>query len=250
MQSRVGIISGMGESELKDKIVQIVRQYGPVTSGEVRNVLSEHKVEARSKQINVLLSELSRSTLLIRDVNAEGVPTYRVRTGRFEASSGLEVKLFHELIKRGIVTEENASLGLRLRNRRNGKTYSLDIAVQKEGKKFNIEVDDFRHIRADALRSISSQLEQDRKLKEIDIDWMDNRVSFTDFKSFDSKVAYRWCIKNLPWCIRYHEELIKPKDNVRSDFLRENGWVVMRVWNKEITEDLERCVREIGEWIS
>lgn len=236
--------------ELIDYITEIIRRDGPISSTELQKILKDYDIHAQRKDVNSILSALIRKTLLIRDVNEEGIPTYRIRTGKFEASSGLEVKLYTELLRRNIISEENATLGMPVRNRRNGKTYTLDIAIITGDRKYNIEVDDFGHIRPDALRSICYQLEKNQKIKEIDIDWMDHEVSFADFKSFNPKTAYRWCSDHLSWCIRYHEELVKPKDITRNMWLIENGWQVMRVWNKEISDDLDKCVKEISEWLN
>lgn len=236
--------------ELTDTITYLIRQHGPMSSQELLKLMSKHGIRAQKKEVNSILSTLNRTTLLVRDVNEAGIPTYRIRTGVFEASSGFEVKLFTELLKRKIVTRENAELGKQIRNRRNGKTYSLDIAIIKNERKYNIEVDDFGHIRPDALRSICAQVRKHKELSEIEVDWMDHEVSYADFKSFDPKTAYRWCSSHLSWCIRYHEELIKPKDITRNMWLIENGWQVMRVWNKQITEDLDKCLEEIGEWVN
>src|SRR5476651_1089906 len=96
-------------------------------------------------------------------------------------------------------------------------------------------------MRADARMSIQKQIAKQGTRTEIVIDWMDNETSYADFKAIDSSTVFKWCAMNREWCIRYHEELLKPHDITRNIWLIEQGWKVIRFWNFEIKEE-----REIG----
>lgn len=235
---------------LADRILQIIRENGAVSTSGIKAVLDEdYRFFIDKAEINSLLYGQLRE-FVIRDKNETGYPIWRLKGNSFEASAGLEVMFFRELVEKNICSDNDSQLNYQIRNIRNNKIYHLDIVIFQNGKKFNIEIDGFEHIRADARLSIQKQIEKNGGNREISIDWMDNETSFADFKKIDSEKVFKWCIKHGDWCIRYHEELLKPHDITRNIFLIENGWKVIRFWNFEIKNEIEQCARIVKNWIS
>ena len=230
-------------------VLQIVQKDGPLTSKEILACLERnYSITSDKETVNSLLyGELH--SFVIRDKDERGYPTWRAKSVSFEAAKGLEVMFYKELLKRRIVTRENTSLDYEVRNRRNKRTYHLDLAIFHNEKKFNIEIDGYEHMRADARLSIQKQLEKYGSRTEIEIDWMDNRLSYTDFSQIDMKSVFQWCSTHQEWCIRYHEELLKPHDITRNIWLIESGWRIIRFWNFELKEQMERCIRDVKDWL-
>ncbi len=234
---------------LVDKVVKVFKEKGPVTIRQLLEQLSLDPKDPKDREkINSLLYGELRS-LVIRDKDENGCQTWRLKGNSFEAAKGLEVKFYTELLKRKIITQENSQLDLAIEHPRKRKVYHLDIAVVTPEQKYNIEIDGYEHMRADAMDSMQRQIEKKGEKCEIDIDWMDHERSYVDFKRIDNKIVYKWCANNISWCIRYHEELLWPHDITRNIWLIENGWCVMRFWNFEIRDDLERCIRDVRELI-
>lgn len=231
--------------DISAQVLQIVNERGPLSVVRIRSILStEFRIPATVEQINRLLYGQLRERV-VRDKDELGYPTWRIKVGKFEASQGLEVMFYSELLRRNVVTEENSFLGYQMRNRRNGKTYDLDIAIIAGDLKLNIEIDGFEHMRADARLSIQEQIEKRGGNTEIEIDWMDNDTSYVKFKYIDSKSFFKWCMTHRDWCKKYHEELLKPHDITRNMWLIENGWKVMRFWNFEVKEEMEQCIVDV-----
>jgi hypothetical protein len=230
-------------------ILTVVSDYGPLNVVAIRSYLQkDYGIKKELAQINSLLYSDLRERV-IRDKDEAGHPTWRMRHATFEAAQGLEVMLYSELLRRGIIGEHDSHLGYQIRNRRNGKTYDLDIAILEGSFKVDIEIDGFEHIRADARLSIQEQIEKGGADTDIEIDWMDNRNSFTDFKLIDNKSMFRWFLSHKEWTKRYHEELLKPHDITRNIWLIENGWKVIRFWNFEVNDELQRCLDEVTDLI-
>jgi hypothetical protein len=232
-----------------DVILDIIKESGPVTTKEIIEFAQKKQVSLQKEYINSILYGYLRE-VVVRDRNTYNVPTWRLKTQRFEAAKGYESNLYNELIKQKIIFPDEAFLDYEIHHRRARKTYHLDIAIIKNHKKFNIEVDGFEHMRADARLSIQHQVREKGNTCEIEIDWMDNETSFVDFKKIDNTLVNKWCANNVEWCIRYHEELIWPHDITRNIWLIENGWSIMRLWNIQIHRNLPGCIQEITDWIS
>jgi very-short-patch-repair endonuclease len=230
-------------------ILDIVKQFGPVTSKEIVELCAKRKISIDKEYVNSVLYGVFRE-VVVRDRNERNIPTWRLKTKNFEAAKGYESKLFTALEKQKVISSDEAFLDYEVRNPRSRKTYHLDIAIFKHDKKYNIEVDGFDHMRADARLSIQKQIIKIGEHCDIEIDWMDNDRSYVDFKAIDSSLVNKWCNKNLSWCIAYHEELVWPHDITRNIWLIESGWRVMRLWNMQIHNDLENCVKEVNEWIN
>jgi hypothetical protein len=230
-------------NKLQDKILTSLQQHTILSSRQLADQLRRDKEE-----INSLLYGPLR-TLVIRDKDERGYPVWRLRTQAFEAAKGLEVQFYTELLKRKIVTEDNSQLDYPIEHPKYKKVYHLDIAIFAHAQKYDIEIDGFEHMRADAIQSIGSQLaRKGEQTKEIEIDWMDNKTSYAEFKSLDTKSVFRWCSRHLDWCITYHEELIWPHDITRNIWLIENGWRIIRFWNEEIRKNMDRCVQDVRQW--
>jgi very-short-patch-repair endonuclease len=234
---------------LSDMILQILINAGPVTTKEIQSVLADQKIDVERDAINsILYGELRNQ--IIRDRNAQKIPIWRIRRGAFEAASGLERRLYERLIEQNIITSDTSHLDYTVRNRRNNKIYHLDIAIILEQQKYNIEVDGFDHVRADALASIERQVKENGENTDIDIDWMDNEKSFIAFDEIDTKIVYHYLLRNIDWCIRFHEELLWPKDITRNLWLIESGWKIMRFWNMEVSRDLDSVSVQIKDYIT
>ena len=235
-------------STISDRVFQAISEYGPLTAKEIQEHLKRSGVVVAREAINSELYGALRSAV-VRDVNVKGVPSFRIRQKRFTPAGGLETKFYHELIRQKVILEDSSHLGYTIKNPKSGKTYHLDIAVFVTGEKYDIEIDGFDHVRADALASLERQIIESGKHAEIEIDWMDNEKSFIRYDEIDTKLVYSWLGKNIDWCIRYHEELLWPKDITRNIWLIEKGWHVIRFWNTQVQKDMKRCIREVKEWI-
>ena len=233
--------------ERDNVILDIIKEKGPLTTKEIVIEAARKSHSLDTQYINSLLYGHFREAV-IRERNQYDIPTWRIKTGSFEAAQGYETILFNELLKQRVVMNDEIFMDYEMRNPRGKRTYHLDIAIIKNNKKLNIEVDGFDHMRADARLSIQNQIRA--KKNTISIDWMDNEKSYVDFRQIDSRLVNQWCNKNLQWCITYHEELLWPHDITRNIFLIDNGWQVMRLWNMEVKNDLARCIAEIKDWIS
>jgi hypothetical protein len=229
-------------------ILDIIKQYGPLSTQEIVNKAKTCGLQVEKEYINSLLYGFFREAV-VRERDTRNIPVWRIKTGAFQAGKGYESSLAKELLRRSVVQENELFLDYTLSNRRTRKTYHLDIALIKDSGKYNIEVDGFEHMRADARLSIQQQIVKKGDNSEIDIDWMDHASSYMDFKLIDSKRINSWCIKHLKWCITYHEELLWPHDISRNIFLIDNGWSVMRLWNMEIKNNLSDSISQISEWI-
>lgn len=238
----------MSIANTDNTILDIIKEHGPLTTKEIIEQARKKKVAVEKEYINSLLYGSFREAV-VRDRNDSNIPTWRLKTQNFEAAKGYESKLYNELIKQNIISPTEAFLDYEVRHPRTRKTYHLDIAIFKHDKQYNIEVDGFDHMRADARLSIQTQIKKSGVNDEIEIDWMDNERSYVDFKQIDSSLVNKWCNKHMQWCIAYHEELIWPHDITRNIWLIENNWRVMRLWNMQIQNNLQQCVREIREWI-
>jgi hypothetical protein len=230
---------------LEDKVLEALKD-GPVSTKEILKRLSL-RLSDKEKVNSLLYGDLRAS--VIRDKDENGQHTWRLKGMGFEASKGLEVQFYKELLKHKIISEENSSLDYTIENPRKRRVYHLDIAVVGAEQNFDIEIDGYEHLRADAMYSIAQQLEKNGDDAEIEIDWMDHERSYVNFESIDKQRVYRWCSTHVDWCIRYHEELIWPHDITRNMWLIENGWRVIRFWNFEIKRDMERCVKDVEEWM-
>ncbi len=230
---------------LEDKILDTL-QDGPISTKDILKRLSLD-LSQRERVHSVLYGSLRGS--VIRDKDMYGQHTWRLKGFGFEASKGLEVQFYTELLKKKVFSAEESSLDYTIENPRKRKVYHLDIAIMQNDQKYDIEIDGYEHLRADAMSSIGMQIAKKGENAEIEIDWMDHERSYVDFNSIDKQQVYRWCSTHIDWCIRYHEELIWPHDITRNMWLIENGWQVIRFWNFEIKQDLDRCVREVKEWM-
>lgn len=226
---------------LEDKVIDVLKD-GPLSTKEILERLSL-KLSDREKVNRLLYSDLRAS--VIRDKDISGQHTWRLKGDGFEASKGLELLLYTELLKRKIISKENSSTDYTIENPRKRKVYHLDIAVVQGERTFDIEVDGYEHLRADAMYSIGQQIKKYGDDVEIEIDWMDHERSYVDFASIDKQSVYKWCSTHIDWCIRYHEELLWPHDITRNMWLIENGWQVIRFWNFEVKHDLERCLQDV-----
>jgi hypothetical protein len=226
---------------LEDKIIDVLKD-GPLSTKEILERLSL-KLSDKEKINSLLYGKLKAA--VIRDKDEHGYHLWRRKGIGFEASKGLEVKLYAELIERKILTPETSSMDFTIENPRKRKVYHLDIAVIEGDQKFDIEIDGYEHIRADAMYSIGQQIKERGDNAEIEIDWMDHERSYVDFKAIDKQTVYKWCSTHIDWCIRYHEELLWPHDITRNMWLIENGWRVIRFWNFEVKKDLNRCINDI-----
>lgn len=235
-------------NSLQDQIFQIISRKEPITTREIQEALQEFGVSVQKDEINSILYSGLRNSV-IRDVNAKGIPAWRVRRKQFSAAGGLEAKLYQALLKANIITTDTAHLGYGVKNTHNGKSYHLDIAVFLNDNKYDIEIDGFDHVRADALSSLERQIKEGGKHAQIEIDWMDNEKSFISYSEIDTKTVYQWLGNHIDWCIRYHEELLWPKDITRNIWLIEKGWKVIRFWNGEVSQNLNRCIKDIKEWL-
>lgn len=228
---------------LDDKIIDALKE-GPLTTKEMLTRLSL-KLSDREKVNSLLYGDLRAS--IIRDKDEKGQHIWRLKGYGFEAAKGLEVQFYNELLKQRIFAKEHSSLNYTIENPRKRKVYHLDIAVFKDDQKYDIEIDGYEHLRADAMYSIGQQIKKQGEDVEIDIDWMDHERSYVDFKTIDKQVVYKWCSTHIDWCIRYHEELLWPHDITRNMWLIENGWQIIRFWNFEIKRDLNRCIQVIKD---
>jgi very-short-patch-repair endonuclease len=233
-------------NDLSQSVLQIVQEKGPLS---VRQIVAHLPGNVEMVDVNSLLYGQLRN-FVVRDKDEDGYPTWRIKTKQFEASKGLEVLFYDELLRQGIVTPENSYLGYGIKNRRNGKTYDLDIAVMDGDLKLDIEIDGFEHMRADARLSMQKQIEKNGENCDIEIDWMDNKTSFVNFNLLEKSKVFRWCTTHRAWCIRYHEELLKPHDITRNVWLIESGWKVIRFWNFEVKDELERCLDQTRDLLS
>lgn len=233
-------------NDLKGQIFKIITENAPLTTKEIQDSLQDYSITVSREQINsILYGELRDS--IIRDVNTKGIPAWKVRQTKFSAAGGLEAKLYQELIKRNIISTDNSQLGFTLRNTRNGKTYHLDIAIRQADKRFNIEIDGFDHVRADALSSLERQIIENGNNAEIEIDWMDNEKSYIRYDEINTKLVYQWLGEHIDWCIRFHEELLWPKDITRNLWLIDKGWVVVRFWNIQVRNRVNQCLKDIED---
>lgn len=231
-----------------DVILDIIRSHGPVTTKQILELAKQKNLPVEKEHINSILYGYLRE-VVVRERNTYNVPTWRIKTKKFEAGKGYESHLFNELVKQKIIKKDEAFLDFEIRNPRNNKTYHLDIALFHENKKFNIEVDGFEHMRADSRLSIQNQIRKNGQNCDIEIDWMDNKTSYTDFKKIDSTRVNNWCSRHLSWCIKFHEELLWPHDITRNIFLIDNGWHIIRFWNNQVKNDVKTCVKEVEEWM-
>ncbi len=236
----------MSIAKIDNTILEIIKEFGPVTTKEIIEHAKKQKISINKEYINSILYGTFRE-VVVRDRNNKNIPTWRLRTKSFEAAKGYETQLHNALIKENIIRTDEAFLDFEVHHPRTRKTYHLDIAIFKQDKKYNIEVDGFDHMRADARLSIQKQIKEKKSM--IEIDWMDNEHSYVDFQKIDSNLVNKWCKKNVSWCITYHEELIWPQDITRNIWLIENGWRIMRLWNIQIQHNLQQCIQEIKEWI-
>lgn len=237
-------------NSLQERVLAIIEDSGPVSIREIMELLSMNYRDPQEREkINSLLYGVMRSQV-IRDKNEDGLHTWRLKTADFEASKGLEVLLHTELTKRKLLADCTSSLEIQVENRRYRKLYHLDIAIEKNGQKFDIEVDGFEHIRADAMISIQRQIEENGQDHMIEIDWMDHERSYVRYDQIDKSIVYKWLNAHPNWCIRYHEELLWPHDINRNIWLIENGWRIIRFWNFEVKNELDRCVEDVKEFIS
>lgn len=231
-----------------DVILDIIKEHGPVTTKQILAYAEKNHVFIEKEYINSILYGYLRE-VVVRDRNNYNVPTWRLKTQKFEAAKGYEQQVYNELLKQKLISPDNAFLDYEMRHARTRKTYHLDIALLYRDQKFNIEIDGFEHVRADARLSIQNQIKNKGSNCEIEIDWMDHEKSYVDFNAIDNTVVNKWCAKNVAWCIQFHEELLWPHDVTRNIWLIENGWQIMRLWNIQITKDLPSCIKEIAEWI-
>jgi len=239
----------MPASNLSDQVFRILTELGPLTTSEIQNVLKKHGLPIEKDEINSILYGSMRNSV-VRDVNEKGIPTWRIRKKQFSAAEGLEAKFYHELLRRNIVTEQNSQLGFTVKNTKRNIRYSLDIAVVQNNTKYDIEIDGFDHIRADALASIERQIKEQGPGSDMEIDWMDNKRSFVAYNEIDTKLVYTWCGDNIDWCVRFHEELLWPRDINRNMWLIEKGWRIIRFWNAQVRDDLEMCLEEVKSFIN
>lgn len=228
---------------LEDKVIESLKD-GPLSTKEILERLGLHSSD-REKVTKILYGDIRGA--IIRDKDATGHQIFRLKGMGFEASKGLEVQFYAELVKQRIIPQDNSSLEFTIENPRNRKVYHLDIAIIQEDQQYDIEVDGFEHLRADAMSSIQMQLDKKGDAAEIEIDWMDHERSYVNFNTIDRQLVYRWCNTHTEWCIRYHEELIWPHDISRNMWLIEKGWRVIRFWNFEIKNDMNRCVRDVRD---
>lgn len=231
------------------RILQIISDEGPIQTRDIASRLQiKYKTNVDKTEINSLLYGQLHE-FVIRDKDENGYPVWRPKGTSFEPSTGLELMFYEKLLSQNIINKSNSQLDYPVTNSRNSKTYHLDIAVILENKKLNIEIDGFEHIRADARLSIQKQLKQNKKLKEIQIDWMDNDNSYADFSGIDSTQVFKWLLDNRDWCIKYHEELLWGRDITRNIYLIETGWQIIRFWNFEIKDDMSQCLELIQSLI-
>jgi len=236
-------------NSLPDRVYKIIEESGPISVRGIMEFLSmNYRNPQEREQINSLLYGVMRSQV-IRDKNEDGLHTWRIKGAHFEAAKGLEVMFYTELIKQHIISEETAQLDMQVEHRRARKVYHLDISVEKENQKFDIEIDGFEHLRADAMNSIQRQIEENGEDQMIEIDWMDHERSFVRYDQIDKQVVYKWCNGHPNWCIRFHEELLWPHDISRNIWLIDNGWRIIRFWNFEIKNEMERCVDDVKSFI-
>lgn len=228
----------------EDKVLDVVSKKGPI---RVKELLEELGLGAGDgEKVNSMLYGSLRN-VVIRDKDAKGRHTWRLKGSAFEAARGLEVKFYTELIKKKIIAPDNSTMDYTIEHPRKKKVYHLDIAVVQAERKYDIEIDGYEHMRADAMLSIQMQLAKNGTNAEIEIDWMDHERSYVNFDQIDKQLVYRWCSTHVDWCIRYHEELLWPHDITRNMWLIENGWQVMRFWNFEIKNDVDACVKQVRE---
>lgn len=147
---------------MEQRIFQVISEHESITVREIQEILEKNNVITSKEAINSILYGPLR-TAVIRDVNAKGIPAWRIRRKHFSAAGGLEMKLYQTLLSQHIVTKETAQLGYGVKNIHNGKTYHLDIAVFRNDKKYDIEIDGFDHVRADALASLERQIKEGGK---------------------------------------------------------------------------------------
>lgn len=238
----------MIQADLRDLIYRVITEEEPVTTKEIQAKLNFVESNIAKDSINsILYGELKKS--VIRDVNSEGIPAWKVRRAKFTPAGGLELKFYDQLLKKGIINKENSQHGFGVKNTKNNKRYHLDIAVFINSNRYNIEIDGFDHIRADALSSMDRQLDKKGHDCEIEIDWMDHEKSYVSYSNIDTSKVYKWCGKNIDWCIKYHEELLWPKDITRNIWLIDKGWCVIRLWNEQVRAQPEKCMRTISDWL-
>ncbi len=234
--------------QLSDQVFQVVTDHEPITTKEIVDILGEHGITVSKESINSALYGPLRNSV-IRDVNVSGTPAWKIKRVTFEAAGGLEAKFYNELIRQGVITEANAQLGFTVKNIRNNKRYHLDIAVHTNNNRYDIEIDGFDHVRADALSSLERQIIEGGKSIEPEIDWMDNEKSFVAYNEINTKIVYVWLATHVGWAVKYHEELLWPKDITRNIFLLEKGWKVIRFWNTQIQKNRQQCVQEVREFL-
>lgn len=234
-------------NNIDNQLLHIIETHGPLSSQQILATLkSQYNICVNKETVNSLLYGQLRG-LVIRDKNEKGYPVWRIKRQTFEAAMGLEVLFYDNLLRQKIVTEENSRLDYKVRNPRNNKTYHLDIAIFHGDKKTDIEIDGFEHMRADAMLSIQNQIVKKGDTHEIEIDWMDNGTSYVDFKLIDSGRVFKWCTSHRDWCMKYHEELIKPHDITRNVWLIENRWKIIRFWNFEVKNEMDRCIQVVKD---
>lgn len=234
------------EDILRDQIFQIISENEPLSTKEICSKLHTYGVDVEKESVNSLLYSSLRNSV-IRDRNESGIPVWRVRRKQFLAAGGLESKFYHELIQRRIVTENNTQLGFTVKNTKRNIRYSLDIVIKLGQERFDIEIDGLDHVRADALLSIQNQITKKGTDCEIELDWMDNKSSFIPYSAIQTAKVYKWLGDNQTFCIRYHEELLWPKDITRNIWLIEKGWNVVRFWNFQIRDDMDGCIQELKD---
>lgn len=231
-------------NSLQDDIVKTIEQAGTASVREIMDALAMDYRDPREREkVNSLLYGELRS-IVIRDKNEDGLHTWRIKTRDFEAAKGLEIMFYTELTGRSVVDEEEISLDTKIENRRKRKVYHLDIAITRNSQRYNIEIDGFEHIRADALLSIQEQIAKKEDV-QVDIDWMDHESSYVNYQRIDRKPVYQWLNAHPNWCIRYHEELLWPHDLTRNIWLIENGWRIIRFWNFEVKNEMDRCMQDV-----
>lgn len=234
--------------QLSDQVFQIIIDKEPITTKGIQDILQAHGIHVFREPINSILYGVLRSSV-IRDVNEKGIPAWKIKRANFAAAGGLEAKFYKELLRQKVITKDNSQLGFTVKNMRNNKRYHLDIAVMKENQRYDIEIDGFDHIRADALASLERQIIEGGKNVEPEIDWMDNEKSFVAFNEINTKIVYSWLATHVDWTVRFHEELLWPKDITRNIWLIEKGWKVIRFWNTQIQKDIKKCADEVSGFI-
>lgn len=232
---------------LREDVVRAIERAGTVSVREIMDSLSLNYRDPKEREkVNSLLYGELRP-LVIRDKNEDGMPTWRLKGDEFEAAKGLEIMFYAKLLQQPFFAEAESSLETKVENRRKRKIYHLDIAVSYQNTYLDIEIDGYEHIRADALYSIQQQIGEKGEHCDIEIDWMDHESSYVQYQDIDRKKVYTWCSTHPEWCIRYHEELLWPHDITRNMYLIDNGWRIIRFWNFEIKNAMNRCIKDVED---